>query len=258
MTEHDVRTEMDGKRPALVAQRAPIRACLTRWTNDYDTFIRENDRNITPWGPSEYTWFDTHEVKVTLKCNHLEDMDNEILATYPEEFYAGELAAQILQVEVYWGKFKLLVNRCKAWALEYHTFAATIAGRLATTAAGVGGAHVAGMPTTAKLQLPKQQAPTFDGDQIKWPEFWDRFGPIDSNPSLTPAQKLDYLKQCLTGNALLTISFLPTVDKNYAVACDLLVESYDNERKIVAAHLEKMMNFCPLRSETPGGLKRLL
>jgi hypothetical protein len=260
MPEHDIRAKMDGKRPEIVERRKPIRACLTRWTTDYDKFLDENKRTITPWGPSEYSWFDTLQAKVTAKCAHLDDIDNEIRDTYPVRYYQAELDAEELRIEEYQDKLNNLLNRCKAFAKEYVDLSAVVSARLGAAAVGpaaLGGVHVAGMPTTAKLQLPKQKTPTFDGDQIKFPEFWDRFSPIDTNASLTNVQKLDYLKQCLTGSALNTISFLESVDRNYAVACDLLTNSYLNPRKIISAHIEKMINFAPLRTETVGGLRRL-
>jgi hypothetical protein len=238
--EADARRVAEADRPPLIAVRTPLRACITRWKNDYEKFLREHDRTVKPWGPDEYTWFDTLETKVSLKCAGLEALDADVLATYPVLWYAAEHADEVLEAERYMTVFLLLVNRCRAWAKVYRDMSGIVSTRLAGSATGTGGGtHVAGMPTTAKLQLPKQKTPTFDGDQIKWPEFWDRFHAIDTNVSLTDSQKLDYLKQCLTGPALATISFLETVDRNYLVAVDLLKESYNNQRKIVAAHLER-------------------
>jgi hypothetical protein len=249
MSEADIRAEMEAKRPRMVAARQSMRACITRWTADYEKYLVDNPRLVAPWGPSEYTWFETLQNKVTLKCTTLEDEDREILATYPVEYYAAEYDTESLAVEKYWDTYNNLVSRCGAWLQEYKDLSASIATRMAAAAVPpVGGTHVAGMPTTAKLQLPKQKTPTFGGGHIHWPEFWDRFARIDGNLSLTNAQNLDFLKQCLTGSALNTISFLQSVDRNNAVAKDLLLEAYQNERKIVSAHLEKMVNFQALKT----------
>jgi hypothetical protein len=50
--EADVRREMDGKRPGMVEARKNMRACITRWTTDYDKFLVDNPRLVAPWGPS--------------------------------------------------------------------------------------------------------------------------------------------------------------------------------------------------------------
>jgi hypothetical protein len=121
---------------------------------------------------------------------------NEIRDTYPVRCYQAELEADELRIEEYQDKLNNLINRCKALAKEYVDLSAVVSARLGAAAVGptaLGGVHLAGMPTTAELQLPKQKTLSFDGDQIKFPEFWDRFSPIDTNTSLTNVQKLDYI-----------------------------------------------------------------
>ena len=55
----DIKRIADDARPAIVAGRQAMRACITRWTNDYKKYIRDNDELIKAWGPDEYTWFAT-------------------------------------------------------------------------------------------------------------------------------------------------------------------------------------------------------
>ena len=52
------------------------------------------------------------------------------------------------------------------------------------------------------VNLPKLDIPTFNGDQLKWTEFWDAFETtIDKNETLPGIEKLKYLNSKLTGEA---------------------------------------------------------
>jgi len=53
--------------------------------------------------------------------------------------------------------------------------------------------HTRGMHQ-AYIRLPKLPLPTFDGQPLQWQSFWDAFtAAVDSNPGLSPGQKLNYL-----------------------------------------------------------------
>ena len=45
------------------------------------------------------------------------------------------------------------------------------------------------------VKLPQMDMPTYNGDRLKWSEFWDTFEtPIDKNGSLSEVEKLKYLR----------------------------------------------------------------
>lgn len=64
------------------------------------------------------------------------------------------------------------------------------------------------------VNLPKLEIPTFNGDKLKWTEFWDAFETtIDKNDSLSGIEKLKYLNSKLTGEAkiLFQVLFYQTI-----------------------------------------------
>ena len=69
------------------------------------------------------------------------------------------------------------------------------------------------------MNLPKLEIPTFNGDKLKWTEFWDAFETtIDKNDSLSGIEKLKYLNSKLTGETKNAISGIILSNDNYQVA----------------------------------------
>ena len=67
----------------------------------------------------------------------------------------------------------------------------------------------------------------FDGNVLKWTEFWDAFeATIHNNQGLHAMDKFNYLKSQLYGNARKVISGLELTKDNYYVAINLLKERY--------------------------------
>ena len=51
-------------------------------------------------------------------------------------------------------------------------------------------------------RLPKLTLPTFNGNPLQWQTFWDSFtAAVDSNPTLSQVQKLNYRRAQLQGDA---------------------------------------------------------
>ena len=52
------------------------------------------------------------------------------------------------------------------------------------------------------VNLPKLKIPYFNGDNLRWSEFWDTFeATVDQNNNLSNIEKLSYLNSKLTGEA---------------------------------------------------------
>ncbi|KRZ71863.1 hypothetical protein T10_1480 [Trichinella papuae] len=84
------------------------------------------------------------------------------------------------------------------------------------------------------MSLPQCSLPKFDGDIVKFREFWNQFeGWIHQQKNLTDSMKLLYLRDCLTGEALETIAGLSQADTDYSVAIQMIRERYD--RPAIAA-----------------------
>ena len=57
------------------------------------------------------------------------------------------------------------------------------------------------------FNLPILEIPTFNGNILKWQEFWDQFETsIHNNESISNIDRFSYLKRYLTDSTLSTIS----------------------------------------------------
>jgi len=113
-------------------------------------------------------------------------------------------------------------------------------------------------PGTRHVQLPKISLPTFAGDQLAWEGFRDLFRSIVGDvPDLGPAQKLQYLKLSLSGEAAAAIANVEMSDNGYELAWAELTARYDNKRVLLAAHMRTFLNSPTMTKPSPTGLKQL-
>ena len=97
-------------------------------------------------------------------------------------------------------------------------------------------------PTTT-IKLPKLELQKFDGDILKWQEFWDSFeASIHRNPSLQPVDKSSYLRAELEGVASTVISGLELTNSNYEVAVSLLQERLGRDELMIDSHYSALMD----------------
>lgn len=87
------------------------------------------------------------------------------------------------------------------------------------------------------VKLPKLQLVTFDGDVLKWNEFWDSFSAsVHRNETLNAIDKMNYLKGQLKGSAKESIAGLASSAANYENAIKVLERRFGNKRMIINAH----------------------
>ena len=87
------------------------------------------------------------------------------------------------------------------------------------------------------------------------PPFYEQIlASVDSSTIIPDVQKFNYLKASLTGEALQLVSHLPLSNSNYKIALKSLTDRY-NERLIVNSHLDAILQFKPLRSESASELQ---
>ena len=71
---------------------------------------------------------------------------------------------------------------------------------------------------TSSVRLPKLEIPSFNGDKLKWTEFWDAFeASIHKNTNISAIEKLNYLMSKLSGEAKQSVSGIHLSNENYAV-----------------------------------------
>ena len=95
-------------------------------------------------------------------------------------------------------------------------------------------------PQTAKL--PKLELPKFNGDPFKWHEFWDVYSAtVHDREDLSDAEKLQYLKGQLTGEAAKTIGGFRMTGANYETITELLHNTYGDRETIIDAHMLELV-----------------
>jgi len=106
-------------------------------------------------------------------------------------------------------------------------------------------------PTTSKyethVKLPRLNFPKFDGNILKWQEFWDSFtAGIHENESLKPIDKFNYLKAQLVGEARDALSGLELTNANYDIAVKMLEERFGRKQVVITAHYTALMDIKPI------------
>ncbi|XP_071125007.1 uncharacterized protein [Mytilus edulis] len=90
--------------------------------------------------------------------------------------------------------------------------------------------------------LPKLTLPIFTWNILEWQTFWDSYEcAIHLNPSLTDAQKFNYLKEQLQNEALRTIAGFALTNANYTDAIILLKERFGQTHKITQAYIQALL-----------------
>ncbi|VDK17639.1 unnamed protein product [Anisakis simplex] len=89
----------------------------------------------------------------------------------------------------------------------------------------------------ANIRLPTLELPQFNGNPLKWPEFWARFYAEVGGQPIPEVTKLNYLLNCLVGPAKTAASGYSIVPMNYAVVSEMLKQRYGDEN-LIKKHLQ--------------------
>ncbi|XP_068692734.1 uncharacterized protein [Montipora foliosa] len=93
--------------------------------------------------------------------------------------------------------------------------------------------------TGPRVNLPKLDVKTFDGEVSRWPTFWDAFeSSIHKNSKLAPIDKFNYLNSLLMKPALDAISGLFLTASNYEEAIAILKKRFGNKQQIINRHMD--------------------
>lgn len=96
----------------------------------------------------------------------------------------------------------------------------------------------------------KLELTSFDGDPLKWEEFWDDFTcSIDSRSDLTVIDKFKLLKQSLKGEASSVADGYSLTQRNYQEVKDTLLERFGDPQTAIFAHFEALIDLPPATHE---------
>lgn len=105
---------------------------------------------------------------------------------------------------------------------------------------------------------PKMEIPMFSGNYQQWVSFKDLFNEaIHNNPSLSKAQKMQFLKGKVKGEAERLIQHLPISADNYDTCWEILTHRFNNKRQIFMAHVNSFYNLATIQQQSYTAIKRL-
>ena len=79
---------------------------------------------------------------------------------------------------------------------------------------------------------------------------------MHNNPSLLPVQKFTYLRSLVSKSAKEAIAGLALTDANYSEAVKLLEIRFGNKERIIAKHMDALLSFKSVASNTNAGALR--
>lgn len=107
------------------------------------------------------------------------------------------------------------------------------------------------------IKLPRIDLPKFGGSFTAWPSFKESFTKMVIEMPISDANKLQYLKTAVTGNALSIIRHLDILDVNFDIAWKLIQDRYNNERLLINKQIETLCQQQAVGSDALTGLRRI-
>ena len=92
----------------------------------------------------------------------------------------------------------------------------------------------------SSVRLPKLQLPNFDGNVLRWPEFWDIYESSVHRQDIPKVVKNSYLKGALRGSAASVIAGISITNEGNDVAIQILQERFGNKEVIIEALYAKL------------------
>ena len=121
-----------------------------------------------------------------------------------------------------------------------------------SSAAPAGGPTPAAPPVASRVKLPKMDLPKFAGDSpAEFQTFWNTFESlINCNTSLSDVEKLQYLKNCCSGEAGKVANGYMVTSDNYKNLVDALKGRYGLPRLVQQSHIELILDLQPFKADS--------
>ena len=105
------------------------------------------------------------------------------------------------------------------------------------------------------VKLPSLTLPNFDGDVLKWNDFFESFSVGVDKRKISSVEKFQYLKSCLKGDAQTILDGLPLSDANYSAALRLLQDRFGSKRRLLLEHIRALINFSPPKYQNHSSMR---
>lgn len=110
-----------------------------------------------------------------------------------------------------------------------------------------------------ELRLEPMKLEIFSGNYRKWSEWRAMYDSlIHTNERITATQKFHYLKRSLSGSAERVLSGWQITGENYDQAYNTLINVFENNYRIIIAHLEELMQLEQSKFETLESIRKLI
>ncbi|XP_028415393.1 uncharacterized protein LOC114538415 [Dendronephthya gigantea] len=108
------------------------------------------------------------------------------------------------------------------------------------------------------LTLPQPSMPVFSGNPVDYCDFIRSFEHLIESKTTSPSARLYYLVQHTSGSVqeLMKSCLSMKEDEGYAEARKLLKERYGKEYRVAAAHLQRLVDGPPIKSEDANALQQ--
>lgn len=95
---------------------------------------------------------------------------------------------------------------------------------------------------TGMTKLPKLELQKYNGDVLRFTEFWDSFEANVHSKAIKDVEKLSYLLASLEGKAKEAVVGLTTTNSNYSIAINILRKQFGSSERVTDAHYEALNN----------------
>ncbi|KAL0838691.1 hypothetical protein ABMA28_016761 [Loxostege sticticalis] len=105
---------------------------------------------------------------------------------------------------------------------------------------------------------PQMEIPTFNGNYNSWISFKDLFTEIiHNNTSMSSAQKMQYLKTKIRGEAERLIHHLSVSSDNYMTCWEILNQRYNNKKLLFTSQINLLLNLPAVQQQSLNHIKRM-
>lgn len=108
-----------------------------------------------------------------------------------------------------------------------------------------------------EVRLPKLVLPTFSGNVLEWPSFWDQFIAAVDSTDLPDVTKFTYLRSLLEGEAKESIMGLSLTSVHYNNACQILKDRFGRKERIIFSHVQELLSLSSASHDSLSSLRKL-
>jgi hypothetical protein len=227
MPETSLLDESIAKLEALKRKRNSLKARITRIQNFVSNF-QSNDNDVSPLETRktfiEQIFKEYDEVQTEIESL---DLSSEAIETQTQD--RDEIDLKYLDV------LSSIQTKIRQTTPPRHTAATANPNGSCSSA----NSHCSNRDQSIKLNLPTLNLKSFTGCYKEWLSFQNSFKSIieDENNMLNNCQRFQYLRSCLSGEALRAVESLTVSSENYNIAWDILKKRFCNKRLIVHDHI---------------------